>query len=129
MLGIIYVIFIFLVGKEFLPKTGQSRLWLLLPASFGVGTLAMGWTTYMAAFLVSVCLGQEEPLFWANLIVLAAAFIFLAVIYWRRIRKGSKGLFSGTWVQGEKRKFLREALFFFHSFCSSFLDYVLRVLY
>ena len=50
MLGIIYVIFIFLVGKEFLPKTGQSRLWLLLPASFGVGTLAMGWTTYMALF-------------------------------------------------------------------------------
>ena len=113
MLGIIYVIFIFLVGKEFLPKTGQSRLWLLLPASFGVGTLAMGWTTYMAAFLVSVCLGQEEPLFWANLIVLAAALIFLTVIYWRRIRKGSKGLFSGTWVQGEKRKFPGEALFFF----------------
>ncbi len=123
MLGIIYVIFIFLVGKELVPKTGQSRLWLLLPASFGAGTLAMGWTTYMAAFLLSVCMGQEEPLFWANRIVLTAALVFLAVIYWRRGRKDRKGLFSGIRVQGEKRKFLEEALFFFILFV--FLSWIM----
>lgn len=72
----------------------------------------MGWTTYMAAFLLSVCMGQEEPLFWANRIVLTAALVFLAVIYWRRDRKDRKGLFSGIRVQGEKENFGRGAVFF-----------------
>ena len=117
MLGIIYIILIFLVGKEFVPKTGKSRLWLLLPASFGAGTLAFGWTTYLLAFLASVCLEKEEPLFWANLAVMAAAVFFLAVIYWRKRRKkrnsiSFSGVFRGTGNREERKKFLGEGLFF-----------------
>ena len=116
MLGMIYIILIFLVGKEFVPKTGQSRLWLLLPASFGTGTLALGWTTYLLAFLASVYMGKDDPLFWANLAVMAAAVFFLAIIYWKRRKKRNSisfsGIFYGTGNREERKKFLGEGLFF-----------------
>ena len=48
--GIIYVLLIFLLGRELVPKAGRTRLWLFLPASFGLGALAMGWTSYAAGF-------------------------------------------------------------------------------
>ena len=52
--GIIYVLLIFLLGRELVPKAGRTRLWLFLPASFGLGALAMGWTSYAAAFAAGV---------------------------------------------------------------------------
>ena len=47
--GIIFVLLIFLLGRELVPKAGRSRLWLFLPASLrawnpcpGVGVLRNG---------------------------------------------------------------------------------------
>ena len=81
MLGIVYIVLIFLLGREMTPRTVRTRPWLLLPVSFGTGTLVMGWATYLTAFLASVCLGTEKPLFYGNLAVMGGAAIVLACLY------------------------------------------------
>lgn len=87
MLGIIYVLLIFLLGRELVPKAGRTRLWLFLPASFGLGALAMGWTSYAAAFAASVCLKWENPLFYGNLVAMAGAGAVLVFRYVCRSKK------------------------------------------
>lgn len=112
MLGVLYIIFIFLLGKELTPKTGRSRLWLFLPAAFGTGTLAMGWATYGAAFFAGACFGAQEPLFWANLAVMAGTALFLGFVWFRRVRSRGADPGAGWGLSGRKRKFWREAAFF-----------------
>ena len=85
--GIIYVLLIFLLGRELVPKAGRTRLWLFLPASFGLGALAMGWTSYAAAFAADVCLRWENPLFYGNLAAMAGAG---AVLVFRYVCRGKK---------------------------------------
>ena len=87
MLGIIYVLLIFLLGRELVPKAGRTRLWLFLPASFGLGALAMGWTSYAAAFAADVCLKWENPLFYGNLAAMAGAGAVLVFCYVCRGKK------------------------------------------
>lgn len=87
MLGIIYVLLIFLLGGELVPKAGRTRLWLFLPASFGLGALAMGWTSYAAAFAAGVCLKWENPLFYGNLVAMAGAGAVLVFRYVCRSKK------------------------------------------
>lgn len=87
MLGIIYVLLIFLLGRELVPKAGRTRLWLFLPASFGLGALAMGWTSYAAAFAAGVCLKWENPLFYGNLVAMAGAGTVLVFRYVCRSKK------------------------------------------
>lgn len=87
MLGIIYVLLIFLLGRELVPKAGRTRLWLFLPASFGLGELAMGWTSYAAAFAAGVCLKWENPLFYGNLVAMAGAGAVLVFRYVCRSKK------------------------------------------
>lgn len=87
MLGIIYVLLIFLLGRELVSKAGRTRLWLFLPASFGLGALAMGWTSYAAAFAADVCLKWENPLFYGNLAAMAGAG---AVLVFRYVCRGKK---------------------------------------
>ena len=87
MLGIIYVLLIFLLGRELVPKAGRTRLWLFLPASFGLGALAMGWTSYAAAFAAGVCLKWENPLFYGNLVAMAGAGAVLVFRYVCRSKK------------------------------------------
>ena len=85
--GIIYVLLIFLLGRELVPKAGRTRLWLFLPASFGLGALAMGWTSYAAAFAAGVCLKWENPLFYGNLVAMAGAGAVLVFRYVCRSKK------------------------------------------
>ena len=85
--GIIYVLLIFLLGRELVPKAGRTRLWLFLPASFGLGALAMGWTSYAAAFAADVCLKWENPLFYGNLVAMAGAGAVLVFRYVCRSKK------------------------------------------
>ena len=85
--GIIYVLLIFLLGRELVPKAGRTRLWLFLPASFGLGALAMGWTSYAAAFAADVCLKWENPLFYGNLAAMAGAGV---VLVFRYVCRGKK---------------------------------------
>lgn len=116
--GIIFVLLIFLLGRELVPKAGRSRLWLFLPASFGLGTLALGWASYGTAFLLSVCLNSEEPLLWGNMIVMTGTAAFLAVLYGYRIRKKGLALPFPVLLKRERRegqgkkRFIKETVFF-----------------
>lgn len=108
MLGIFYVILIFLLGRELAPGTVRLRPWLLLPVSFGTGTLVMGWGTYLVSLLASVCLGAEKPLFYGNLIVMGGTCAILAFLYARRMREGRTGRISFKTCLGILRKSRRE---------------------
>ena len=113
MLGIIYVLLIFLLGRELVPKAGRTRLWLFLPASFGLGALAMGWTSYAAAFAAGVCLKWENPLFYGNLAAMAGAG---AVLVFRYVSRGKKKSVLPAFT-------VREAVFFL--FLLAFLTWIM----
>ena len=113
MLGIIYVLLIFLLGGELVPKAGRTRLWLFLPASFGLGALAMGWTSYAAAFAADVCLRWENPLFYGNLAAMAGAG---AVLVFRYVSRGKKKSVLPAFT-------VREAVFFL--FLLAFLTWIM----
>ena len=81
MLGCVYLILAALLGREithnFLPEQrmrekGITPLWVTFAASFGSGVLLMTWAVYIAAWLLSVYSEAENPLFGANLMVMAA---------------------------------------------------------
>lgn len=128
--GIIYLILCILLGKEWIGSfmlkraEGQGRsyncLWLLLPASFGVGTLFMTWETYLVSWLISVWADVEEPLFYGNLIVMCLAAVQVLVTYVRRHRKKGREREKGNKAKAvcreslisDKRLFSREAVFF-----------------
>ena len=67
MLGIIYLLLAGMLGCEaskMLTGEGRSvsginRIWLMLPASFGVGTLLLTWTVYIISWFFSV-VGKAE---------------------------------------------------------------------
>lgn len=111
--GIIYVLLIFLLGRELVPKAGRTRLWLFLPASFGLGALAMGWTSYAAAFAADVCLKWENPLFYGNLAAMAGAG---AVLVFRYASRGKKKSVLPAFT-------VREAVFFL--FLLAFLTWIM----
>ena len=113
MLGIIYVLLIFLLGRELVSKAGRTRLWLFLPASFGLGALAMGWTSYAAAFAADVCLRWENPLFYGNLAAMAGAG---AVLVFRYVSRGKKKSVLPAFT-------VREAVFFL--FLLAFLTWIM----
>ena len=111
--GIIYVLLIFLLGRELVSKAGRTRLWLFLPASFGLGALAMGWTSYAAAFAADVCLRWENPLFYGNLAAMAGAG---AVLVFRYVSRGKKKSVLPAFT-------VREAVFFL--FLLAFLTWIM----
>ena len=111
--GIIYVLLIFLLGRELVSKAGRTRLWLFLPASFGLGALAMGWTSYAAAFAADVCLKWENPLFYGNLAAMAGAG---AVLVFRYVSRGKKKSVLPAFT-------VREAVFFL--FLLAFLTWIM----
>lgn len=97
MFGILYILLSFTVGFAIctyifpglskITKTDYynriievSPYVILLPAWYITGTLAITWPTYLIALLFG---NREEPLLYANLIVMPIAFIisFLAVYY------------------------------------------------
>ena len=87
MLGCVYLILAALLGREiirnFLPEQrmrekGITPLWVTFAASFGSGVLLMTWAVYIAAWLLSVYSEAENPLFGANLMVMAAVGIFFS---------------------------------------------------
>ena len=92
MLGILYMILGSLVGREILEgflniesKKGQNYIWLAFSGAFGIGMLFFGWATYLVSWAASAS-GSEIPLLYGNIAVMAAAFVFLAVLYARRFR-------------------------------------------
>lgn len=100
MLGVFYLILAGMLGKEIaegLPLRGAkgrekawNRLWLMLPASFGAGTLILTWGIYGLAWCFCVFAGAESPLFYGNLIGLPLAFAACLLLRRRRLRRGKR---------------------------------------
>lgn len=119
MVGILYIILSFFIGKEFAEllldneKSTQGRgnqIWLFLAAAFGIGTLMLTWCLYVTAWLLHVCGHIENPLFYGNLIVMAAGTAGLGLIYMRRIRAG-RSLRLPELVS-DKKLFKKECVFY-----------------
>ena len=77
MFGIIYLILCILTGMEmvgclFPHQTTEkgNRIWVILSAAFGTGTLMLTWAVYIVSWIFSVCVGTEHPLFYGNLLVM-----------------------------------------------------------
>ena len=62
MLGVIYLIISGMIGYEITKillesresRMEENRIWLILPASFGVGTLILTWAVYIISWFASV---------------------------------------------------------------------------
>ena len=84
MLGIIYLLLAGMLGCEaskMLTGEGRSvsginRIWLMLPASFGVGTLLLTWTVYIISWFFSVVGKAENPLLYGNIIGMTGAAVY-----------------------------------------------------
>ncbi len=101
MIGLLYLLICFLVGwaicafafpslnqivlKDYEKrKINLSPYMVLLPAWFVTGTLAVVWATYAVAYLFG---DKEEPLFYANLIVLPIAFAVFIIAFLLKYHK------------------------------------------
>ena len=76
-----------MVGCLFPHQTTEkgNRIWVILPAAFGTGTLMLTWAVYIVSWILSVCVGTEHPLFYGNLLVmLVTALIFLMNFHRKR---------------------------------------------
>ena len=88
MLGIIYLILAEILGykaSKILIEEGTkfsfiNRIWLTLPASFGVGTLLLTWVVYIISWFFSVVGKVENPLLYGNAIGMAGVLIFIILI-------------------------------------------------
>lgn len=120
MFGILYLILAFLLGKEIvgvlLPNrkgadgAAVSEIWVVLPASFGVGTLFMTWAVYVVSWIASVCMGSKSPLLPGNLVVMSAALLAAAAIYTKRWHRREDTTERRRFIKG--RFEVREAVFF-----------------
>lgn len=103
MIGILYILLSFTIGWTICTYAlpGLSRITekdynhgninvssyiVLLPAWYITGTLAMTWPAYLVAYLFG---GREEPLFYANLIVMPLAFLISAAAVYRKLFHGT----------------------------------------
>ncbi|MCF0132484.1 MAG: hypothetical protein HUJ72_01315 [Blautia sp.] len=97
MLGFVFVIISVLVGYEVteelfsVQKAGNAfrvqRLWVRLPAAYGVGTLLVTWGVYISAWIAKCVFQQDSPLLWGNLTVWILCEVYLIVCYKNRFRR------------------------------------------
>lgn len=119
MLGIVYLLLGILLGKEWLgslvlrntegKKTVLNSFWLMLPVSFGAGTLIMGWAVYLVSWAAST-LGAGRPLFYGNLAVMGTVAGALSVLYWRKYRH--KDSVERKKLISDRPLFYKELVFF-----------------
>ena len=129
MLGIIYLFLAGMLGYEtskILTEEGRSiqgvnRIWLILPASFGIGTLLLTWAVYVISWFFSVVGKSQNPLLYGNTISMVGAaliFIFVAVLRYKknavRTDGGQKNIRTGLAEKliSNKKGFKREVLLF-----------------
>lgn len=86
MFGMVYLILNTLLGREFAvglfgEKAGKTpygnRIWVILPASFGIGTLLVTWAVYMVSWMAGAVSGAADPLYYGNVLVLGAVCLGL----------------------------------------------------
>ena len=111
MLGIIYLILCMLTGMEmagclFPRQTTErgNRIWVVLPAEFGMGILMLTWAVYILSWMFSICAGAEHPLFYGNLIVFLVDILLLSGIFrWKKKKQQkmfviSERMISRKWI-------------------------------
>ena len=111
MLGIIYLILCMLTGMEtagclFPRQTTErgNRIWVVLPAAFGMGILMLTWAVYILSWMFSICAGAEHPLFYGNLIVFLVDILLLSGIFrWKKKKQQkmfviSERMISRKWI-------------------------------
>lgn len=92
MLGIIYLILAGVLGYEVTKILTEeekrisdiNRIWLILPASFGTGTLLLTWAVYIISWFFSVTGKVDEPLLYGNAIVMTGT---LLLMIWITVKK------------------------------------------
>ena len=105
MLGIIYLILAGLLGYEaskILTEEGKripgiNRIWLVIPASFGVGTLLMTWAVYIISWFFSVVGKVKNPLLYGNAIVMIGT---LVILIWMAVQKRRR---TAAWENEDKK--------------------------
>lgn len=129
MLGIIYLFLAGMLGYEtskILTEEGRSiqgvnRIWLILPASFGIGTLLLTWAVHVISWFFSVVGKSQNPLLYGNTISMVGAaliLIFAAVLRYKknavRTDGGQKNIRTGLAEKliSNKKGFKREVLLF-----------------
>ena len=122
MLGIIYLLLAGMLGCEaskMLTGEGRSvsginRIWLMLPASFGVGTLLLTWTVYIISWFFSVVGKAENPLLYGNIIGMTGAAVIMILLSVQKYRKqGSYRIWNIDKTQ-DKRRLKKEILLLLH---------------
>ena len=120
MLGIIYLLLAGMLGCEaskMLTGEGKSvsginRIWLILPASFGVGTLLLTWMVYIISWFFSVVGKVENPLLYGNIIGMTGAAVIMILLSVQKYRKqGSYRIWNIDKTQ-DKRRLKKEILLF-----------------
>ena len=120
MLGIIYLLLAGMLGCEaskMLTGEGRSvsginRIWLMLPASFGVGTLLLTWMVYIISWFFSVVGKAENPLLYGNIIGMTGAAVIMILLSVQKYRKqGSYRIWNIDKTQ-DKRRLKKEILLF-----------------
>lgn len=120
MLGIIYLLLAGMLGCEaskMLTGEGKSvsginRIWLMLPASFGVGTLLLTWMVYIISWFFSVVGKAENPLLYGNIIGMTGAAVIMILLSVQKYRKqGSYRIWNIDKTQ-DKRRLKKEILLF-----------------
>ena len=129
MLGIIYLFLAGMLGYEtskILTEEGRSIqgvncIWLILPASFGIGTLLLTRAVYVISWFFSVVGKSQNPLLYGNTISMVGAaliLIFAAVLRYKknavRTDGGQKNIRTGLAEKliSNKKGFKREVLLF-----------------
>ena len=105
MLGIIYLILAGVLGYEaskILTEEGKripgiNRIWLVLPASFGVGTLLMTWAVYIISWFFSIVGKVTDPLLYGNAIVMIGT---LLILIWMAVQKHRR---TAAWENEDKK--------------------------
>ena len=95
MLGIIYLLLAGMLGCEASKiltgegrdVSGINRIWLIFPASFGVGTLLLTWTVYIISWFFSVVGKAENPLLYGNIIGMTGAAVIMILLSVQKYRK------------------------------------------
>lgn len=147
MLGMIYLILAVMLGyeaskilteKNSRTECAVNRIWLVLPASFGVGILLLTWVVYIIAWFASVVGGAENPLLYGNAIGMAGTAVVLILTGWQRLKNRRKAAekqmerqinekkdaagFWKEWITDRKR-FQKEAVLF--GFLLVFITYMM----
>lgn len=81
-----------------------NRIWVVLPAAFGIGILMLTWAVYILSWMFSICAGVEHPLFYGNLIVFLVDILLLSGIFrWKKKKQQkmfviSERMISRKWI-------------------------------